>query len=111
MPIEADQILSVLDRCCDAFSFPMLDNGYFYLAATRLSLYRTRRTGQSSSNVSAISASSLGTKPFHRNFRERALQSDVPEKYVKDSSLRELPRKQSITMISAFNPMMETSGW
>ena len=41
MPIEAEHILSVLDHCCDAFSFPMLDNGYFYLAATRLSLYRT----------------------------------------------------------------------
>jgi hypothetical protein len=41
MPIEAEHILSVLDRCCDAFTFPMLDNGYVYLAATRLSLYRT----------------------------------------------------------------------
>ena len=41
MPIEANQILRILDCCCDEFSFPMLDNGYFYLAATRLSLYRT----------------------------------------------------------------------
>lgn len=40
MPIDPDQILGVLDRCCDDFTFPMLDNGYFYLAATRLSLYR-----------------------------------------------------------------------
>jgi hypothetical protein len=37
---EAD-ILSVLDRCCDHYVFPMLDNGYVYLAATRLSLYRS----------------------------------------------------------------------
>ena len=36
---EAD-ILRVLDNCCDAFTFPMLDNGYVYLAATRLSLFR-----------------------------------------------------------------------
>jgi hypothetical protein len=41
MPIEADRILSILDRCCDNFTFPMLDNGYWYLAATRLSLYRS----------------------------------------------------------------------
>src|SRR5690349_24690426 len=40
MPIEPDRILSILDRCCDAFTFPMLDNGYVYLAATRLSLFR-----------------------------------------------------------------------
>src|SRR5262245_18662744 len=36
-----DQILSILDRCCDAFTFPMLDNVYVYLAATRLSLFRS----------------------------------------------------------------------
>jgi hypothetical protein len=35
------QILSILDSCCEAFTFPMLDNGYVYLAATRLSLYRS----------------------------------------------------------------------
>jgi len=38
---KAEQILSVLDKCCANFTFPMLDNGYVYLAATRLSLYRT----------------------------------------------------------------------
>ena len=32
----AANILSVLDRCCDTYTFPMLDNGYVYLAATRL---------------------------------------------------------------------------
>lgn len=37
---EAD-ILSVLDQCCDSYTFPMLDNGYVYLAATRLSLFRS----------------------------------------------------------------------
>lgn len=34
-------ILSVLDDCCDAFTFPMLDNGYVHLAATRLALFRS----------------------------------------------------------------------
>ena len=36
-----EKILSVLDRCCSWLDFPMLDNGYIYLAATRLSLYRS----------------------------------------------------------------------
>lgn len=35
------QILEVLDNACRAFAFPMLDNGYVYLAATRLSLFRS----------------------------------------------------------------------
>ena len=38
---KPEQILSVLDQCCANFTFPMLDNGYVYLAATRLSLYRS----------------------------------------------------------------------
>jgi hypothetical protein len=37
----ADDVLQVLDACCDAYTFPMLDNGYTYLAATRLSLHRS----------------------------------------------------------------------
>jgi len=40
MAIDPRQILAVLDSCCDNYTFPMLDNGYVYLAATRLSLYR-----------------------------------------------------------------------
>jgi hypothetical protein len=38
---DPDVILSVLDQCCDTYTFPMLDNGYVYLAATRLSLFRS----------------------------------------------------------------------
>lgn len=34
-------ILQVLDDCSSAFTFPMLDNGYVYLAASRLSLHRS----------------------------------------------------------------------
>lgn len=35
----AREILAVLDACAEDFTFPMLDNGYVYLAATRLSLF------------------------------------------------------------------------
>ena len=38
---DPDQILGILDKCCEEFTFPMLDNGYVYLAATRLSLFRS----------------------------------------------------------------------
>lgn len=36
-----DDILKVLDRGAEDFVFPMLDNGYVYLAATRMSLHRS----------------------------------------------------------------------
>lgn len=42
MAFDPEVILSILDRCCSTFTFPMLDNGYVYLAATRLSLYRSK---------------------------------------------------------------------
>jgi hypothetical protein len=41
MKHSADEILSILDECANAFTFPMLDNGYVNLAATRLSLFRS----------------------------------------------------------------------
>jgi len=36
----AKEILVQLDKCCDDFTFPMMDNGYVYLAGTKLSAYR-----------------------------------------------------------------------
>lgn len=36
----AKDILAQLDQCAKEFTFPMLDNGYIYLADTKLSAYR-----------------------------------------------------------------------
>lgn len=41
MPHDPDSILQILDSCCGSFTFPMLDNGYVYLAASRLSLHHS----------------------------------------------------------------------
>jgi hypothetical protein len=41
MPHDTSHILAILDTCCHAATFPMLDNGYLYLAASRLSLHRS----------------------------------------------------------------------
>ena len=38
---SAADILQILDDCAEDCTFPMLDNGYVYLAATRLSLFRS----------------------------------------------------------------------
>lgn len=39
--LTAKSILDVFDKAAEAFAFPMLDNGYVYLAASRLSLFRS----------------------------------------------------------------------
>ena len=36
-----EEILAVIDKGAEAFVFPMLDNGYVYLAGARLSLHRS----------------------------------------------------------------------
>lgn len=38
---KSKDVLAVLDECAANFTFPMMDNGYVYLAATRLCVYRT----------------------------------------------------------------------
>ena len=39
--MTVEEILAILDACCDSFTFPMLDNGYVYPAAARMSAHRT----------------------------------------------------------------------
>jgi hypothetical protein len=38
---KSEDVLAILDQCSANFTFPMLDNGYVYLAATRLSVHCT----------------------------------------------------------------------
>ena len=40
-PDVAENVLTILDDGARNFIFPMLDNGYYYLAASRLSLFRS----------------------------------------------------------------------
>ena len=41
LPDAPAQVLAVLDGCAEKFTLPCLDNGYLYLAATRLTIYRS----------------------------------------------------------------------
>lgn len=42
-PKRARAILGALDACATGYVFPMLDHGYLYLAATRMSLFRSEQ--------------------------------------------------------------------
>lgn len=41
MTSTPEEILAILDRCSESYSFPLLDHPYVYLAASRLSLFRS----------------------------------------------------------------------
>ena len=80
------EILAILDRCSGENTFPMLDNGYVYLAATRLGLYRSSEDWAMVIEVFGFSPRSglpdLHIYTFASNLHER----DKPESYVSRSA-------------------------
>jgi hypothetical protein len=82
MVANPDDILSVLDRCCGAFTFPMLDNGYFYLAATRLSLYQSTSDWAMVFELFGFSPRAGLPDTHIQTFASRLHDRDPPDRYV-----------------------------
>jgi hypothetical protein len=82
MVFDSDEILSIIDRCCDAFTFPMLDNGYIYLAGTRLSLYRSKTDWAMAIEVFGFSPRAGLPDTSIQTFASRLYDRDSPEKYI-----------------------------
>ncbi len=82
MRIDSEDILTVLDRCCDSFTFPMLDNGYVYLARTRLSLYRSDADWAMVIEVFGFSPRSGLPDTMIHTFASQLHDRDPPERYV-----------------------------
>jgi hypothetical protein len=78
---EARRILDILDDCAKAFYFPALDNGYVYLAASRLSLYRSAQDWALAFEIFGFSPRSghpdIGVWTYASRLHER----NGPEKY------------------------------
>jgi hypothetical protein len=82
MKDDVAHILSVLDRCCDNFTFPMLDNGYVYLAATRLSLHRSEVDWAMVLEVFGFSPRAGLPDTYVYTFGSRLHERDGRDKYV-----------------------------
>jgi hypothetical protein len=82
MVFDPKVILSILDQCCDAFTFPMLDNGYIYLAATRLALYRSRADWAMVIEVFGFSPRAGLPDTWIHTFASRLHDRNPPERYV-----------------------------
>lgn len=82
MPHDPDEILAILDVCCESYTFPMLDNGYFYLAKARLSLYRSDEDWALVIETFGFSPRE-GTPSTHiQTFASRLHHRDPPSRYV-----------------------------
>lgn len=92
--LSENAILDVLDQSAKGFTFPMLDNGYFYLAASRLSLFRSNehwaivfeifgfspREGHPSLGITTIASQLHG-----RNKPEDYVSNAAYENYLKNN--------------------------
>jgi hypothetical protein len=75
-------ILQVLDTCCGRFTFPGLDNGYVYLAASRLSLHRSENDWSLVIEIFGYSPR-VGLPYVHvQTFGSRLHDRNKPEDYV-----------------------------
>lgn len=85
---RAEKILSVYDQCAKAFTFPMLDNGYVYLAATRLSLFRSKDDWATVIEVFGFSPRSGIPDTNIFTFASKINNRNKPEDYVSEEAYR-----------------------
>ncbi len=86
-PDEA-AILRVLDAGCRAHVFPMLDNGYVYLAATRLSLHRSAADWALVFEIFGHSPRGLAPDLGIWSFGSRLVGRKTPDDYVNEEAYR-----------------------
>jgi hypothetical protein len=105
-----DSILSVLDQCAEDFTFPVLDNGYVYLAATKLSAYRSNAEWSIVIEVFGFSPRSgepdvqvytFSSKLVNRNDASDYVSQEAYENYLKNNPYNE----------SRFVHTIENTGW
>jgi hypothetical protein len=82
----SEEILAVLDQCAAAFTFPMLDNGYVYLAASRLSLHRTETDWGMVIEVFGYSPRAGLPDTHIHTFASTLYNRDSPEQYKSRSA-------------------------
>jgi hypothetical protein len=110
MKWKSNDILAILDACCENFTFPMLDNGYVYLAATRLSLYRSETDWALVIEVFGFSPR-VGDPDTHiYTFASRLNRQNTASDYVSreayENYLRSHPNSESV-----FVYPIETDEW
>lgn len=84
----SDSILAVLDACSDNFTFPMLDNGYVYPAASRLAVYRSPKDWAIVIEIFGFSPRAGVPDISVYTFASRLINRDSREDYVDDGAFR-----------------------
>jgi len=98
------RILAILDRCCEAFIFPMLDNGYVYLGATRLSAYRSPTDWALVIEVFGFSPRSGSPDVHVYTYSSRLHNRNTARQYVDEQAYEQYLRKNVNNESRFFSP-------
>jgi len=94
-----NKILEVLDNCAEAFTFPVLDNGYVYLAATRLSVFKSETDWAIVIEVFGFSPRSgepdIHVYTFSNNLNDRNASTDYVSEEAYNQYLSNNPYNES----------------
>lgn len=91
---SASEILSIWDQCCASYTFPMLDNGYVYPAASRLSVHWSPENWALVFELFGYSPrarrpdttiATFAGKLFERNRRDRFVNDAAYSNYLKEN--------------------------
>jgi hypothetical protein len=105
--MTADQILKILDECSSAYTFPMLDDGYVYLAATRLSLHRSQEDWALAIEIFGFSPRAGRPALTVHTFGSRLRDRDKPDQYVNRKAYEAYLRDNPHNEVRSFFPIGE----
>lgn len=103
------RILDVLDQGCRDFVFPMLDNGYVYLAAARLSLHRSEADWALVFEIFGFSPRSGAPDVSVWSFGSRLANRKTAADFVRQDAFRNYLRVHAHDDAAFFYPVGE--GW
>ena len=111
LPVEMNSILNILDNCAEAFTFPMLDNGYVYLGASRLSVYFGAGDWALVIEVFGFSpragAPDLAIHTFGSNLRNRKSKDE----YVSEEAYENYLKNNTYNEYKTFFPIGGDDSW
>lgn len=88
MEHTSEKILETLDSCAEDFTFPVLDNGYVYLAATRMSIFGNESDWAIVIEIFGFSPRSGDPDVQIYTFSSNLYERDSSEKYVSEEAYR-----------------------
>jgi hypothetical protein len=110
MKWTSKKILETLDSCAEEFTFPVLDNGYVYLAATRMSIFGNESDWAIVIEVFGFSPRSGEPDVQIYTFSSNLYERDSLEKYVSEDAYRNYLENNPFNE-SRFNYPIDNSDW